>query len=217
MLEAASFHLQPGGPGFRDCGALRTRLMSAGNISDAERNEDFWRWLAGFPSALSAVLESGAFRRYWAWERQWIAEQNAAYREELRLAGECVKRCVHQYGSPVQRLQIVIHPIKCVYSADCHLRGGCFLFSSGAFQTGSIIHEFLHHVVHPVIAAQKDAVLKGAPAYPGLDASYYLSGGDEGHLNASEEFVVRSLTENILSGNYPPSLSDFILSTVKRQ
>lgn len=210
MLENASFYIQPDYTQFKDYDIFRERIMSADNISDVERNASFWKWLLGFPAALGAVLCSDGFYRYMKWENEWITEQNVKYENELRLIQECLNVCMSKYDSPVQDIQILLNPIKCVYSADYYLIGNSFIFSSGAFRADSVIHEFLHHVVHPVVIAQKGMVLQRKTAYPGIDASYYLSGDDAGHLNAFEEYAVRELTRDVLTENFPDSLSVYL-------
>lgn len=110
--------------------------------------------------------------------------------------------CVNRYNSPAQDIHIVINPIKCAYSADCYLNGNCFIFSSGAFRAESLIHEFLHHVIHPVVVAQKDIILAGNAVYPSVDNSYCLSGNKKGRLDAFEEYAVREVTSEITTMNF---------------
>lgn len=210
ILETASFYLSPDHLQFREYDAFRERIMSTGNIADDERNQALWTWIADFPAALSKVLESDAFQNYLEWENKWITEQNVKHEKELHLVQRCLDMCVSKYGSPVRDIQIVINPIKCVYSADYHLTGNCFIFCSGDFRLDSVIHEFLHHVVHPAVMAHKDTVLESRREYPGIDASYYLSGDNAGQLNAFEEYAVRELTKDILAMNFPESLADYL-------
>lgn len=42
-----------------------------------------------------------------------------------------------------------------------------------------------------------------------LDTSYYLNGSEAGKCNAFEEYMVRKLTDKILSGDIPESLDVF--------
>lgn len=210
ILETASFYLSPDHLQFREYDAFRKRIMSAGNIADDERDQALWTWIADFPIALSKVLESDAFQHCLEWENRWIAEQNVKHEKELRLVQSCLDMCVSKYGSPVREIQIVIDPIKCVYSADYHLAGNRFIFCSGDFRLDSVIHEFLHHVVHPAVMAHKDMVLARERKYPDIDPSYYLSGDNAGRLNAFEEYAVRELTKDILAMNFPESLVDHL-------
>ncbi len=214
ILETASFYLLPNHAQFRKYDAFYKRIMSAGNIAEYERDQKLWTWIADFPVALSKVLESDSFQRYLEWENQWIAEQNVEHKKELRLIQKCLDVCVNKFESPVQDVQIVINPIKCVYSADYHINESCFIFSSGAFQIDSVIHEFLHHVVHPAVMAYKDVVSESKMLYSGIDASYYLSGDNSGRLNAFEEYAVRELTKNILAMNYPENLASYLCGLI---
>lgn len=206
ILETASFYLSSNHVAFRDFDAFRDRIMGAANIADNERDHRLWNWIESFPVALSEVIASEAFLRYLEWEKLWLAEQNTRHEAELRLISSFVDVCISKYGSPVQEIQIVINPIKCVYSADYHLDKNCFIFCSGAFRAESVIHEFLHHVVHPVVVEIADIVLATKRTYPGIDESYYLSGSKAGQLNAFEEYAVRALTKDVMDNNFPDSL-----------
>lgn len=115
-----------------------------------------------------------------------------------------------QYNSPVKDIQIVINPIKCVYSADYHMNDNCFVFSSGSFRVESVIHEFLHHVIHASILLLKDRILQPPYQYPGVDSSYYISGDDTGKYNAFEEFAVRKLTKRVMTDDYPSDLIAYL-------
>ena len=210
IMEAATFSLNNSTTAFQDFGRFRQKIMSAGNITEKERDDSLWNWLADFPQALNSVLAEDSFSEYLKWEKKWISEQNDIYREELYLIQKCLEICTDLYRSPVRTIRICINPIKCVYSSDYHLIGDCFIFSSGEFRTDSIIHEFLHHVVHPYIEQQKALVVTYGHVNSEIDKSYYLSENDAGLINAFEETVVRSLTKEILKGKYPESLSDYI-------
>lgn len=106
ILETASFGLLPDHSRFRDFDAFYERVMSAGNLTDDERDQHFWDWVAGFPAALSEVMASEAFWRYLEWENSWIERQNAKYKTELCLIQSCLKVCVSEYDSPVQDIQV---------------------------------------------------------------------------------------------------------------
>lgn len=215
FLETASFYLSSDLTNYRDYDAFRCRIMSASNIADNERDQRLWDWIEDFPVALSEVLTCDAFEFYLKWEQKWLATQNAMYDTDLLAIKNCLDVCVSKYGSPVRDIQIVINPIKCVYSADYHLDKDCFIFCSGAFRAESVIHEFLHHVVHPVVVEIADIVLATKRTYPGIDESYYLSGSKLGQLNAFEEYAVRVLTKGVMDNNFPDSLISYLRGLCK--
>lgn len=210
ILETASFYLLPDHSHFRDCNALRSQIMSATNIADRERDQRLWDWIADFPAALSEVLACDAFKNYLKWEQKWVATQNVKHETELRMIKKCLDLCVSNYGSPVQDIQIVINPIKCVYSADFHMDGNCFIFCSGVFRAESVIHEFLHHVVHPAVVEIADMIAATKRTYPHIDESYYLSGDNIGRLNAFEEYAVRALTTDVMNNKLPKELVPYL-------
>lgn len=160
LLETAAFHVDVEHGCFADEAGLRRMIMSAINIADAERDDQFWSWLAGFPPALRDVLLCEGFARHLAWERRWIDDQNLLHQADLERIAHCAAVCARQYNSPVRNLRIVINPIKCIYSADYHLLGDQFIFCSGRFHGQSVIHEFLHHVIHPVVMRHEKTIIQ---------------------------------------------------------
>ena len=210
ILETASFYLSPDGSHFRDCDALRNQIMNATNIADRERDQRLWDWIAGFPTALSEILDCEAFRNYLKWEEKWLATQNLKHETALRVIKNCLDMCISKYGSPVQHIQIVINPIKCVYSADFHMDKNRFIFCSGMFKLESVIHELLHHVVHPVVMDIADIVSTTKRIYPNMDESYYLSSDIGGRLNAFEEYAVRMLTMDVMNSKFPKELISYL-------
>lgn len=194
ILELASFFLSDSITNFLDFDMLQRKILSAGNISARERDESLWNWLDSFPQAIASVFSDSSFTRYLEWEKEWIIKQGIIHQEEIYLICECLETCISRYHSTVQEIQICLNPIKCVYSSDYHLTTDCFIFSSGAFRTDSIIHEFLHHVVHPYVDERGALILGDKPVNKQLDESYYLAGTDSEIINAFEETVVRYIS-----------------------
>lgn len=67
----------------------------------------------------------------------------------------------------------------------------------------------MHHLVHPIVENKKDEILRCSLVTPSLDISYYLNDSEAGKLNAFEEYIVRKLTNIILSGDIPENLDVF--------
>jgi len=216
LLENATFFLTPNHSAFSAYADFQNSVISAGNITGLERNKSFWNWIGDFPTALRTVLSSKSFACYLQWENEWLKEYNIRHRADLRMVEECLKVCVEKYNSPIQDIQIVINPIKCVYSADYYVKENTFIFCSGIFKVSSIIHEFLHHVIHPVVVEQSNRIMDDGTRYPNIDISYYLLGGNDGQANAFEEYAVRKLTENVLVSNYPNNLADFVMELLNK-
>ncbi|MBR4942303.1 MAG: hypothetical protein IKZ19_09935 [Clostridia bacterium] len=105
---------------------------------------------------------------------------------------------------------MVLSAVKCVYSSDYHVVGDSFICSSGRFNVGSVIHEFLHQVVHSEVTENKDLILSGKRKYEGIDPSYFLGSDDKGFLNAFEEYLVRALTQKVMNGSLPADLGRYI-------
>lgn len=167
-------------------------------------------WIVFFPRELKKVLLSDSFKNYMKWENQWIKQQNILHKNQLEVLKSCMDFCEKYYYSPVKSVQLVLSPIKCVYSSDYHIVDDRFIFCSGAFKIDSVIHEFLHHVVHPTVTKCKSHILAGKQNYENIDDSYYLAGDENGMLNAFEEFAVRSLTKKFQEGIFPTDLEAYI-------
>lgn len=155
------------------------------------------------------MLDS-AFQAYFQWECGWIEEQSRLHEEELRTLQRRLEGCARRYASPITEARIVLSPIKCVYSSDYHIQGNRLFFSSGAFDGGSVIHEFLHPAVHRFLLSRRGEILGRDLSDLGLDASYYLANDDAGRLNAFEEAFVRALTAQIAADAPPEDLSAFL-------
>ena len=209
MLETATFYIDLPQACFVDFDAYKSKILSAKNISDIERNEMFWNWILQFPAALKNIFQSNCFSRYLEWENTWVEEQNKKYQSNLRRIEDVLVTCMEKLNSPFQSIQIVLNPIKCAYSADYHLKDKTFIFCSGALSEESVIHEFIHHSVHPIVKNKKDEILRCNLVILNLDASYYLNGSEAGKLNAFEEYIVRKLTNKILSGDIHENLDAF--------
>ena len=211
LLETATFYLNLSDAKYVDFPAYYEKVMSAGNLSAEERNQNFWDWIKDFPSALKTVVLSDSFSEYMKWEGQWIEKQNAMHTRDLAFLQTCLDVCRALYASTVENIQVVLSPIKCVYSSDYHMVENTFISTSGAFRSESVVHELLHSVVHPVVTQYQNNILECRQKYPELDESYYLSGHDEGFLNAFEEFVVRALVKELLSNTPPYDLTTYVL------
>ena len=215
LLEKATFYLTPDYSAFSAFTDFHNSVMSANNIADFERDQSFWNWIIDFPPALRTILSSNGFARYLQWEDEWLKECNIKYKTELCIVQECLEVCAEKYQSPIQNIEIVINPIKCVYATDFYLKENTFIFCSGSFRVGSIIHEFLHHIVHPVVVEHSNRIIDDGTRYPDVDISYYLSGGNDGQANSFEEYAVRELTEKVLASDYPNDLTTFVMELLK--
>ena len=211
LLETASFFLDPESKQFQNFNMLQQKISSTSNISDTERNQAFWDWLTDFPSALQQVLQEDNFKSYLKWENEWIAEQNLIHKKDMLYIYDVLNFCLKQYNATkIKEISVVLNPIKCVYSADYHWIGNRFIICSGAFSKTTIVHEFLHSIVHPVIKTYQEEILQQKILCPDIDKSYYLIDNEIGRLNAFEEYFVRTLTDAVLTENPPTDLHSFL-------
>lgn len=127
----------------------------------------------------------------------------------MRRVRRTVDTCIARYAAPVREVSILLNPIKCVHCADYPAHDGRLLVSCDALRPETVLHELLHLVVHPLIQARREIFLRAGARYPGVDPSYYLA-GDDGQLNACEEYLVRELTAALLRDEFPVDLGDYL-------
>ena len=112
-----------------------------------------------------------------------------------------------RYGAPSRQVLIALDPIKCAYSADYQNQGEAFTVIAGSFQPAVVLHEQLHPLVRPLVAAHRREIAARPGLTAELDPSYHLQGEEAGLVNAFEELFVRRLTAELLAGRPPASLS----------
>ena len=200
LLETASLFIGTNGK-FHQIESLRKLICSFTNISDSDRDEGFWQWLMDFPAALSNVQNSNGFQAYFHWEQGWLQAQSLHHMADLATIQNAFTAIQNVCGSIlIPKIEIVINPVKCVYSADYHRIDRRFIFSSGRLSASSVIHESLHSIIHPYILQYSEQIICRRPHDKSIDASYYLDGKPEGYLNAFEEIVVRKMTSDLMTG-----------------
>ncbi len=213
LLETAVFYLTPTCDDWADFDAFRARVMNAPNLSPKERDNSFWAWIREFPAALHTVLHSPDFAEYLAWEKAWVKEQKVSRGAELQVLSDLLSYCAERYGSPIRQVNLLLQPIKCVYSADYHLFGDCFYDCSGSLNISSVLHEYLHPVVHPWVTANREVILAGKFVTDELEPTYTKAG----KLYAFEELAVRTLTKSIMAGEYPPKLDAYLFTLINKE
>ena len=210
LMETAALYLSTDLSTWVDYDALKRNVMAATNLMEQERNQAFWQWIEKFPSELQAVLNSPAFTAYMHWERSWLDAQRTKHAEEMGHIAEILRLCAERYGSSVRQVRVVLNPIKCVYSSDYELLNDCLIVCSGAFQAESIVHEYLHHILYPIVKIYKEALESNPREYPDLDDSYQQAGA----LYAFEEYAVRQLTQLALARKLPEDINAYIGSII---
>lgn len=210
LLESAVFYLDGDLKQFSDFEAYKNFVVSASNLQDIERNENFWAWISYFSIELSKVINNEHFKKYLIWENAWIEHQNQTNAENLVTLQEIIKTCISKYNAQINNIKIVLSPIKCAYSSDYHFIDGEFIFSSGQFSLESVVHEFLHYAVHTYVLKNKNQILVSKKHFDCIDSSYYLSDSENGKLNAFEEYLVKALTKELLNKTQPIDLDNYI-------
>ena len=215
-LETATFYICNNSWTVKDFNTYKQRIMSSQNIAEGERNQVFWEWVQEFPTALRRVMTSNDFKIYFEWEELWIHQQNNLLEKNLQYVQKIIDICKKRYNSPVNKMSIILNPIKCAYSSDYIKVGNEFFCILGSFRIKSIIHEYLHHVVHQFIPRYDKLILNITSTYPDVDPSYYLNGDEIGKINAFEEYIVCNLTSDIANREFPLDLDDYIKESINK-
>lgn len=210
LLESASIFLNKETFQWYSFNEYKDFVMSAKNIQVQDRDESFWKWVQSFPIELEKIISNDKFKQYFNWENNWIQEQERRYKDELLSLYNRLDFCIKHYDAQFKKVQIVLSAIKCVYSCDYHTHGENFIFSSGGFDIDAVLHEYLHHIVHPMVSQYAKILINKNLCFDGIDSSYYLLNDENGIVNAFEEYAVRCLTESFKGGTPPTDLAKYI-------
>lgn len=215
LLETACYYINTDIFEWNNFGEYKNFIMKASNLTSEERNDNFLKWVYEFPPALKEVVQNRLFKSYLDWEDKWISKQNENHKDDLATLKKRIEFCAEYYGTAYTNLEILLSPIKCFYSCDHHFTDKTFVFSSGNFSIDGITHEFLHHIIHPIIERNKAKIINSRCDFFEIDPSYYLSGGDTGKLNAFEEQTVRIITQRFADNLPVKSIDRFISDMLK--
>lgn len=217
LLESATLYLDRETFQWQDYNAYENFVMSAGNITNTERGKTFWEWVNRFPIEVEKIISSDGFKQYFNWETNWVREQELRYKNELSKLQNRLDFCIKNYDVQLEKVQIVLSAIKCVYSCDYHTSVENFIFSSGDFSIDSVLHEYLHYVVRPIVSRYGKLLINNKRVFDGIDSSYYLSYDENGIVNAFEEYTVRCLTNAFTEGVPPTDLTKFVEALIDRR
>jgi len=194
LLESALFFIKDV---FFDISKYRSYVEGLANITDEERDEDFFAWVKEFPVHLKQIMDNDLFKR--------IDSQLCDMVNDLSVADDLSKLQDSLASLPIEtdidKITVLVCPIKCYHSADYFTRGSEMFVMLGDFLPHSIVHEYLHLAINPLMRKHKVHILsKLSDKHLSIDPSYYLNNGDDGLLNAFEEHLVRAATEKIARG-----------------
>ena len=170
----------------------RIYVQALPNLLDVERNGAFFIWVKDFFKHLEKIKEDMNFQEV---DRQIsciVGKTLSCKENELEIITQTLN-VMSKDNIGVSNLLVIICPLKCVYSTDYFVNGSKMFVMLGDFPPHSIVHEYMHLIVRPVITKHKDAILSlfGNRQYD-IDQSYYLNNDEKGFLNAFEESIVRT-------------------------
>ena len=190
LLEGATFFMSSEGFSFDQyCDYIKSRP----NLTAEEKNDDFFCWVKDFPRYLQKIKTDDLFIKI---NRQIerivhrLAVDMAAQKTKI---ADILVTLSTDIETDIPSLSVVICPIKCIYSADYFVNGAEMSVILGDFLPRSVVHEYMHLVVHPVISKNREMILSqsGKKKF-GISQTYYLDNDDDGFINAFEEHIVRT-------------------------
>lgn len=193
LLETALFFMTHG---MLDIEKYSKYVNNRTNITAEERNNEFYEWIKAFPTHLHSVMEDKLF--------QEVDETLTTFTNAMEISESAMKLTdkLSSFSLPtdkeIKKLSVIICPIKCCYSADYFTSGSEMFVILGDYLPHSVVHEYLHLVVYPLIQKHKAQILSlHKNKRFEIDPSYYMSSDETGILNAYEEHIVRVASEII--------------------
>ncbi|MCL1995922.1 MAG: hypothetical protein FWG63_06940 [Defluviitaleaceae bacterium] len=189
LLESLAFFIDDGISFDKYCEYVKTLP----NLTEEERDGDFFSWVKEFPKYLSVIKTSDFFQETDKRIECIVNNTSTAKESELARIIGTLNSMTQNNKVDVSRLSVIICPLKCVYSADYFLQKSEMSVILGDFLPHSVVHEYMHLIVHPEIMKHKNAILSisGDKLFD-IDRSYYLNNDEGGLLNAFEEHIVRT-------------------------
>jgi len=198
LMETATFFINNITSEF-DFSKYKNYVYSLQNITPAERNDSLFNWIATFPQALDKIQNDSMFHNMNNKMYETVCQISHDISIQMTTLADKLSKLSQGINTGVTKMTVIICPIKCIYSADYFLRDNEMFVILGNFLPHSVVHEYMHLVVHPKIAQHKEDILSHS-RMADIDQSYYLDGNEAGELNAFEEHIVRLLS-NAISEN----------------
>jgi hypothetical protein len=196
LLETATFFIDNEGLSFD---AYADYVNSRPNLSVMERDEDFFLWVQEFPKYLKVIKTNRFFREINKRLSDIVTEiAGVASMDVLELVS-ALDLLANGTTIDVSSLSVAICPLKCIYSADYYVSGAEMSVILGDFLPHSIIHEYMHLIVHPNIFKYKESILS-IPKSKQLTAvgTYDISEATNSFIYDFEECIVRTATNLVL-------------------
>ena len=196
LLESATFFINEKGFDYDD---YCTYVKARPNLADEEKSDDFFCWVKDFTKYLMQVKADLFFQDINRQISDKVNEISANSVEKVDMIKSRLDSLPASAASTISAISLIICPIKCVYSADYFAVGSIMSVILGDFLPHSIVHEYLHPVVHLYVQKHRERIV----AYDGskcldLDQSYHMGNDENGKLNAFEENIVRIISDLIL-------------------
>lgn len=178
-----------------------SEIMKFTNLIESERDEHFWDWIREFPKMLKGILLDKKFQEIDEYIEKWILAKSKIFENKIAIIEQSLIKLAVSEGKEIQPIKVIISPLKCVYSADYQVSDGKLFVILGDFLPYSIVHEYIHPIVHPYIIDLRPDILKcyGDKTF-NIDKSYYLNKDEDGFINAFEENIVIRVTELVVEG-----------------
>jgi len=214
LLESATFFINE--KGF-DYDGYCAYVKVLPNLTDEEKSDDFFCWVKGFTKYLMQIKTDPLFQDINRQISCKVNEISANSTEKINLIKGRLDSLSASVASAITTISLIICPIKCVYSADYFAVGSVMSVILGDFLPHSIVHEYLHPIVHSYIQKHRECIVTcNEGKYLDLDRSYHMGNDENGKLNAFEENIVRIIS-NLILDDVDINIEQLILDELNNQ
>jgi hypothetical protein len=181
LLESAVFFM--GSEGFmfdKYC----EYVNSCPNLTQEERNKDFFDWIITFPKYMGEIKENRIFQEINSQIQRIVNELSTVSAAGKERIIDILKALAADCDIIDFTLDVLVCPLKCVYSADYFIEDSKMSIILGDFLPHSIVHEYMHIIVRPKIDKYRAEILSlfGKKRF-NIDNSYYLENDERGFIN----------------------------------
>lgn len=195
LLETAAFYIDDTRFKFNEyCAYVNSRP----NLTEDEKSDDFFRWIRDFPKYLNQIKANHFFQEINNQFENAVKRLSTDSEVQKVRTIENLNILANDIVLDISTISVIICPLKCIYAADYFIAGSEMSVILGDFIPHSVIHEYLHLIIHPKIKSHKGVILSQLDSSKlDLPRSYFLGNDESGLLNAFEEHIVRIVSSSI--------------------
>lgn len=139
---------------------------------------------------ISKIIKTEEFKEYYKFAGEFITQTIEKNKLALIDVTNIIESINNEFGTKFESVNIILDPIKCIYSADPYYEENTINIILGEFNKLSIYHEFVHIIVEKFLMVENFE-------FDNKEEFYSL-----------EEKYVRSISNRIIQSNKVPTYDD---------